>query len=312
MPMTLWRRRRSEDLRPTWEQRQAALESVRSRLRRQGASARRRAWVWRLTPGAVLLAFFAGTLSAGPLLRVAIETIPAAFQVRRLELLGAERFDTAEIAGIVARSGGVPELITRVTRHPWVAEARAVRVTPGTVVVRIVERMPAAIWRNESGDALLVDAQGTPFAVANGEALPHLVLRNPVARGVAAYPCRPLRGCAPDPRLAAGVALARRIESSGFPEPQILLDASDPHAAPVLHLPGVAPRVLLGDGDPAPALANLARVLAAIPASHGAGEIDLRFAGQVVLRPVVPEPGEDSEASPEATPQTPETGSRAG
>ncbi len=324
MPMTLWRRRRSEDLRPTWEQRQAALESLRSQLHRQGAAARRRSLVWRLTPAAVLLAFVGGMLAAGPLQTVAIAAIPSAFEVRRLELLGAERFGPGEIArlaespvGAMSSAGQPAELLGRIARHPWVAEARGVRVTPATVVVRIVERVPAAIWVRGPDDTLLIDAAGTPFAVAHGEPLPHLLLRSPLLqdpapRGRGTDPCQLERGCTPDARLAVGVALARRIENAGFPTPQILLDESGPHAAPVLHLPGVAPRVLLGDGDPTIALAHLARVLTTVPASHEAGEIDLRFAGQVVLRPVLLEPGEDHEASAEPTPQRPETERRAG
>lgn len=315
MPMTLWRRRRrAEGLRPTWEQRQAALESVRSQLRRQGARARRRALVQRLTPGAVLLAFAAGVLAAAPLQRVAVAAVPAAFDVERLAILGAERVDAAEIARIAGRRVSAStairtpaDLIGRISRHPWIAEARAVRVTPDTVVVRIVERVPAAIWVRGSGEAFLIDSQGTPFAAAAAESLPRLYLQ-----GSDAPVCQPIRACAPDPRLAAGVKLARTVESAGFAQPRIHLDGPDPRALPVLQLPGVAPQVLLGDRELETQLAHLARVLAGVPASRAAREIDLRFAGQVVLRPALPETGESNEASAEGTPPAPGTERRAG
>ncbi len=315
VPMTLWRRRRrTEDLRPTWEQRHAALESVRSQLRRQGASARRRALLRRLTPGAALLAFVAGVLAAGPLLRVAVAAMPAAFAVERLAILGADRIDAREIARIAGRDASAStailtptDLIGRISRHPWIAEARAVRVAPDTVILRIVERVPAAIWVRGSGEAFLIDGHGTPFAAADDESLPHLYLH-----GSDAPVCQPIRACAPDPRLAAGVALARIVESAGFAQPRIQLDGPDPRALPVLHLAGVAPRVLLGDRERETQLAHLARALAVVPASRAAGEIDLRFAGQVVLRPALPGPGEGDEASAEETPRTPGTERRAG
>lgn len=313
--MTLWRRRRrTEDLRPTWEQRQAALESVRSQLRRQGARARQRTLVRRLTPVAALLAFVAGVLAAGPLLRVAVAALPVAFDIEHLAILGTERLEAAELARLAGRraSAGTAlrtpaDVIGRLSRHPWVAEARAIRVAPDTIVVRIVERVPAAIWVRGSGEAFLIDAQGTPFAAAAGEPLPRLDLA-----GSDVPVCQPIRACASDPRLAAGVTLARTVESAGFAQPRIELDGPDPHALPVLHLAGVAPRVLLGDRPRETQLAHLARVLAVVPASRTAGEIDLRFAGQVVLRPAVPEPGDSDEASAEEPPQAPGTERRAG
>jgi hypothetical protein len=314
MPMTLWRRRRGEDLRPTWEQRQAALESVRSQLRRQGASARRRALVRRLTPAAMLVAFAAGVLAAGPLLRVAVAALPSAFGVRHLALLGADRLDAAEIGRLVARRGEpgsaprtADDWAHRIGRHPWVSEVRTVRVAPDTVVVRIVERVPAAIWVRGPGESFLIDAAGTPFASAEAEPLPRLYLD-----AANAPVCQPAQDCTPDARLVAGVALARAVEDAGFARPQIELDGPDPLALPILHLAGVAPRVLLGRRELETQLAHLARVLAVVPASRDAREIDLRFAGQVVLRPALPAPGESHEAPAEEHPPTSGTERRAG
>ncbi|HSJ97169.1 MAG TPA: hypothetical protein VLC53_08850, partial [Myxococcota bacterium] len=185
-----------------------------------------------------------------------------------------------------------------------------------TIVVRIVERVPAAIWvrgalppgSEPAEEAFLVDAVGTPFAAAGGADLPRLRLSAPDAR-----PCS-APACVADPRLAAGVELARAVERAGFARPEIELDAPgmrDPagRALAVLRLAGVTPRVLLGDGDLASQLERLTRVLADVPASRGAAEIDLRFAGQVVLRP--PAPAAD-EAPAEGIPPAPTSGGRAG
>jgi hypothetical protein len=323
----LRRRRREDDLRPSWEERHAGLESVRERLRRQGATERRRALVRRLAPLAALAAFAGGALAAPLLLRAGTAAHPELFAVRRLAVVGAAQLDAAEVAraaGLAAAEAiAAEELVARLARHPWVAAARAARVSPDTVVVRIVERVPAAIWIRPAApseeaalpdEAFLVDAEGTPFAAAGGDDLPRLRLA-----AWDTHPC--LEGdCAPDPRLAAGVALVRAVERAGFARPEIELDArldasggTAAPALPVLRLAGVTPRVLLGDGDLELQLERLTRVLADVPASRAAAEIDLRFAGQVVLRPPPPGPEEEAdEATAGGGPATPATGGRAG
>lgn len=324
----LRRRRREDDLRPSWEERHAGLESVRERLRRQGATERRRALVRRLAPLAALAAFAGGALAAPLLLRAGTAAHPELFAVRRLAVVGATQLDAVEVAhaaGLAAEQTiAAEELVARLARHPWVAAARAARVSPDTVVVRIVERVPAAIWIRPAvpseaplpDEEFLVDAEGTPFAAAGDDDLPRLRLA-----AADAEPCPADGGCAPDPRLAAGVALARAVERAGFARPEIELDGARPDASegaaapalPVLRLAGVAPRVLLGDGDLELQLERLTRVLADVPASRAAAEIDLRFAGQVVLRPPPPEPGEEAdEAASGGGPATPATGGRAG
>lgn len=321
------RGRSGEDLRPRWEQRHAALESVRERLRRQGLTERRRTLVWRLAPLAALAACLLGALAAAPLLRVGAAARPELFAVRQLAVVGTVRLDAAELVRSAALAPGeaigAEELVARLAHHPWVAAARAARVSPDTLVVRVVERVPAAIWirpapagggADAGEEAFLVDADGTPFAAAGGDDLPRLHL---AAADV--EPCPAAGGCLPDPRLAAGVALARAVEHAGFARPEIELDpAGDDDAGaaaralPVLRLAGVTPRVLLGDGDLETQLERLTRVLADVPASRAAAEIDLRFAGQVVLRPPLPEPGGGTEAPAGGGPSTPATGGRPG
>ncbi|MEB2325088.1 MAG: FtsQ-type POTRA domain-containing protein [Sorangiineae bacterium] len=316
---TPWRpQRRANDLRPTWEERHAALESVRERLRRQGALERRLALVRRLAPLAGLLAFALGTWAAPSLLRAGAAAQPELFALRRLAIAGAAQLDAAEVAraaGLAAAESLAPEeLVARLARHPWIAGARAARVSPDTMVVRVVERVPAAIWLGAEG-ARLVDAAGIAFAPAEPGAgalatdLPRLRLAALDAGSCAAAAAAP---CPADPQLAAGVELARAVERAGFAQPELELDGPDPRSLPVLRLAGVAPRVLLGGDDLGTQLERLTRVLADVPVSREVAEIDLRFAGQVVLRPPPPETEEADEASPGGGPAASRTGGRAG
>jgi cell division protein FtsQ len=297
------RRRAAGDLRPSYAERQAALERVRERIRRRhGASARRLSRVRRATPLVAFAAFAAGVGLASPLVERGAARRPDLFAVRQVAVEGAERLEPAEIARAAGLAPGAswsdiaPEaLAERLSAHPWIAEARAARVSPTTVVVRIVERHPAAVLIEPESQPALVDERGVPFdAPAEGfDALPRLVLRRHAERDRV------------EPRLAAGVVVARAVVAAGFerPELELELEGADPKAAPVLRVAGLAPRVVLGDGAPAEKLARLRRVLDEVPESRRAVEIDLRFEDQVVFRPAPPEAG-PSDTAPHAAPTT--------
>jgi len=301
-------RRSPDDLRPTWAERRAALERVRERIRRrQGAEARRLAFVRRATPIAAFAAFAAGVGLASPLVERGAARRPDLFAVRQLAIEGAERLDPDEVARAAGLAPGAswgdaaPEVLAqRLTAHPWIAEAHAARVSPTTVVVRIGERRPAAVLVEPDAQPVLVDESGTPFDVpADGfEALPRLRLPRHVTRDRV------------EPRLASGIALARAVSAAGFERVEIELEGGDPSALPALHVAGLAPRVVLGEGDPAAKLARLRRVLGEVPDSRRAAELDLRFDDQVVLRPPPPETGR-SEEVPGAD-RAPSTGGRPG
>jgi hypothetical protein len=278
-------RRRGRDLRPSRAERHAALESVRDRLRRQGAEERRRMAVQHAAVPLALLAFAAGIAASEPLFGSAAAARPDVFALRRLAVAGAVRLSPSEVSAALAPADpalatATPESVTaRLVEHPWIAQARAARVSPDTIAVRIVERVPAAIWVRPDAEPVLVDADGTPFAPAAGtDDLPRLLAGGPLVAH------------APDPRLAEGVAVVRALEDAGFVRPSVELDGGDPRALPALRLDGLPARVVLGAGDLPAKLEALARLLAAVPESLGAAEIDLRFAHQVVLRPAPPAP----------------------
>ena len=292
--MKLWPwRRATDDLRPTWDERRAALERSRDRFRRQqGAEARRRAWMQVGLPLLSAGAFVVGLGAAGPIVQRAMAARPDLFVVRRIEIEGVQRLDPGELVEWALPDGEPPptspeDVIERLEAHPWIARVSAARIAPDAVVARIEEHVPVAVAEALGETPLLVDVEGVPFADASGDewnALPRLVVAEP--------PARDRR----EPLLAQGVALARAVADAGFGQIELALDGEDPNAVPALRVAGVPARIVLGAGDPVPKLALLERALTAQrspeieAALHGAREIDLRFAEQLVLRPFVPAP----------------------
>jgi cell division septal protein FtsQ len=329
------RRRKADDLRPTYAERQAALERARERLRRQqNSESRRRAWLRVGLPACAALAFLAGLALADRVAARSAAARPELFVVQRLEIEGAQRLDAAALARAVLPEGepepsALADVASRLEAHPWIARVAVARVAPGAVVARIEEHEPAALACAIGEARLLVNAQGVAFAEAEGtewDSLPQLVVATP--------PPRDRR----DPLLAQGIALARAVSEAGFTGIELSLDGEDPNALPALRVQGVGARIVLGAGDPAPKLAKLVRLLArdrshdpegqalrampsdpegqalrAMPSdpegqalrAMQAREIDLRFEEQVVLRPVVaPELGNDEPTSGADAPGT--------
>jgi cell division septal protein FtsQ len=89
-----------------------------------------------------------------------------AFAVVRLRAIGNSRLSEGEIEGLLGGLKGRNIVTTplepwrqRLLSSPWVREASLRRSLPGTIEVRIVERVPMAVAR--SGDTLLlIDEQG--------------------------------------------------------------------------------------------------------------------------------------------------------
>ena len=89
-----------------------------------------------------------------------------AFAVVRLRAIGNSRLSEGEIEGLLDGLKGRNIVTTplepwrqRLLASPWVREASLRRALPGTIEVRITERVPMAVAR--SGDSLLlIDEQG--------------------------------------------------------------------------------------------------------------------------------------------------------
>ncbi len=104
----------------------------------------------------------------------------AGFTMRRVEIKGAHRVSRLDIYNIAfdQPSMAMPRVDleatrARLLRFGWIKEARVHRRLPDTLVVDVVERVPAAIWQN-SGRLSLVDSEGVVLEPVRVEAMPDL------------------------------------------------------------------------------------------------------------------------------------------
>jgi hypothetical protein len=166
----------------------------------------------------------------------------------------------------------------RLEQHDWISRARALRLPTGRLLVGITEMRPAGrLFSIESGQSYLVDASGTPFAIAGEDAgllLPQIRIADPI---------EPLTA---PPGVVRALGLVDDLRRFEVPRPvAVVVAAADDPVGFVLILDGVGPRIVLGRKDFETKLQNLARVLATGPEGlSDATELDLRFAGQAVLR----------------------------
>lgn len=108
----------------------------------------------------------------------------AGFQVKKVEVVGAERIDRLKVYDIALaqkdRSMAAVDLedVRRdLMKYGWIKDARVSRRLPDTLVVDIVERTPAAIWQN-GGRLSLIDEKGVvlePVSVATMPDLPLVI-----------------------------------------------------------------------------------------------------------------------------------------
>jgi cell division protein FtsQ len=106
----------------------------------------------------------------------------AGFTMRRVEIKGAEHVSRLDIYNIAfdQPSMAMPlvDLETtraRLLRFGWVKEARVHRRLPDTLVIDVVERVPAAIWQNNR-QLSLIDAEGVVLEPVRVDAMPELPL----------------------------------------------------------------------------------------------------------------------------------------
>jgi cell division septal protein FtsQ len=246
-------------------------------------------------------AIFVAALLAGTFLAQAVTATVASWWNERPVVLtviavqGTERLTSEDVAFATGLEKGGPldalslaQLQTQVAAHPWIQNARVALLPTGTLIVEVEERVPQAVLRSSSGDHF-VDASGVVFARVEPED----------AGGAAALPL--LVGEADDSAaLRAGLAIAEHLVPMALPG---LEESGAAHRALALQLPsGTAanPRegwvlrgtgrtkVVLGSDDVATVHDRLDRLARLLEADLGELEetetIDLRFAGQAVLR----------------------------
>lgn len=108
----------------------------------------------------------------------------AGFQVKKVEVVGADRIDRLKVYDIALaqkdRSMAAVDLEAvrdDLMQYGWIKDARVSRRLPDTLVVDIVERSPAAIWQH-GGKLSLIDKTGVvlePVTVATMPDLPLVI-----------------------------------------------------------------------------------------------------------------------------------------
>ncbi len=231
-----------------------------------------------------------GALFGSPLVATARSWIAGeALRHEAISVRGVERLSVVEIA----ESTGLPrgaewasieprEVAARLIENPWIAEASAVRLPTGRLLVRVREHTPRALVAlGRPALDFAVNQRGMPFAPADDRVqpgLPRLVPSGAVARDVE------------DERLARAAELAHRFPAFGLEVPSevFLAEEGDPTGY-AIRLPGLEPRVVLGRDHFDARLASLARLLESeLEELEGAETLDLRFADQAVLRGTPP------------------------
>lgn len=106
----------------------------------------------------------------------------AGFQVKRVEVVGANRIDYIKVYDIALsqqnRSMAAVDLDAvrwKLMQYGWIKDARVSRRLPETLVIDIVERSPAAIWQHNQKLSLIDDA-GVVLEPVTARTMPDLPL----------------------------------------------------------------------------------------------------------------------------------------
>jgi cell division protein FtsQ len=194
------------------------------------------------------------------------------FRVREVFVVGRKHTPRPQLLAALGVDRGSPILAldpwdarARLVALPWVREASVERLLPDTVVVRLVEREPVALWQRR-GTFSLLDGGGEVIAVDDVAPFRQLVVV--VGDDAPAHVADLLRMLAKEPELAALVRAAVRIGGRRW---NLRLDGDID--------------VRLPEQDPAAAWRRLAdyqrqhRLL-----SKGLRSIDLRFGDRLIVR----------------------------
>jgi cell division protein FtsQ len=109
-------------------------------------------------------------------------TARAGFEVKRVELKGVRNMDRLTVYAIAfdQHSMAMPavdleQVRQQLLKYGWIADARVSRRLPDTLVVDVVERVPAAVWQYR-GRLKLIDAGGVVLEDVTADAMPDLPL----------------------------------------------------------------------------------------------------------------------------------------
>jgi cell division protein FtsQ len=271
----------------------AAPKPLRPRRRRRITPAMRRAASWAVPVVLAACAYGAVVLSRLP---VGEQIVAAAADralgvsaalglvVGDIEVEGRETTDAATIMAALAAHRGTPILGVSPSRAkaqleslPWVRSASIERRLPGTLLVRLVERHPLAVWQH-SGKQELIDREGAVIPVKDLSRFARLpsVVGEDAATNAPAL----LDMLAREPELAARVSAAVRVDRRRW---NLRID----NAIDVL-LPEESP------GDAWARLAALERANGVL--LHDIQTVDMRLPDRLVLRAAGAPPAEAAPA----------------
>lgn len=200
--------------------------------------------------------------------------------VDEINVEGRETTDAATIMAALAADRGTPILAVSPSRAkqqleslPWVRSATIERRLPGTLIVRLSERHPLAVWQHD-GKLDLIDKQGEVIAVKDLGRFAKLP--TVVGERAAGHAAALLEMLGREPELAARVSAAVRVDNRRW---NVRIDK--------------AIDVLLPEEDAAGAWARLAAL------EHEGNllkrdvqTVDMRLPDRLVLRTIAPAPKE--------------------
>jgi cell division protein FtsQ len=201
-----------------------------------------------------------------------------------IEVEGRETTDAATIMAALSARRGTPILAVSPSRAkeqleslPWVRSAAIERRLPGTLLVRLVERHPLAVWQH-AGKQELIDREGAVIPVKDLSRFARLP--SVVGDNAASHAAALLDMLAHEPDLAARVTAAVRVDERRW---NLRIDN--------------AIDVLLPEEGPGAAWARLAALEHANSVlKHDIQTVDMRLPDRLVLRAAAPPPAEAAPA----------------
>ncbi len=195
-----------------------------------------------------------------------------------IEVEGRETTETATIMAALAATRGTPILAVSPERAqqkleslPWVRSASIERRLPGTLIVRLVERHPLAVWQH-AGKQELIDREGAVIPVTDLARFARLP--TVVGEDAASHAAQLIAMLAREPELAARVTAAVRVDDRRW---NVRIDN--------------AIDVLLPEANPGDAWARLAALERSDQLlQRDIRTVDLRLPDRLVLRAADPPP----------------------
>ena len=149
------------------------------RTRRSRAGQRRLRFMWVLGVIGLMTMGGWGYVKMAPM-------VSAWTTLQQITVLGLDRIRREEVVGLLNLPDGVSlvgldtdPLIEQLKRHPWISAASVERVFPDTLAIKITERQPVAILQSPQGVHLL-DIEGYLLSAIPAHPLPSL----PIVQGI--------------------------------------------------------------------------------------------------------------------------------